>query len=272
MKPLCFGSTHQGFRQADGDALELLRPTRPAHSVPVHRHDDAHLVLVLRGRYESDAAPAPTSSPQLIVNPPRTEHQDRFAAGQRLSDARFIALGIAPARWARWQRAQDLPARPSVHALTPSGIWSQALLAGPALLDDCLAEALASARDPERDAPAWLERARLLLREQALDAAGPPDLAGLAQHLRVHPGSLARAFRRRWGLSPGAYQLSLRMDQAAAALLRPTAPALAELALQAGFCDQAHFNRAFRAVFGLAPRAWRQQRVKNVQDAGRAET
>ena len=62
---------------------------------------------------------------------------------------------------------------------------------------------------------------------------------------------LARQFRVAHGKSPYRYSLLRRLDFARQRLGDGTP--LAELALDAGFTDQAHFTRMFRSAFGLAP-------------------
>lgn len=62
--------------------------------------------------------------------------------------------------------------------------------------------------------------------------------------------ALARQFRARFAASPYRYALMRRLEWARERLgPRP----LAQLALDAGFSDQAHFTRAFRGAFGLPP-------------------
>jgi AraC-like DNA-binding protein len=61
----------------------------------------------------------------------------------------------------------------------------------------------------------------------------------------------ARQFRLVYGTSPYRYSLMRRIDLARRRL-REARP-LAETALEAGFADQAHFTRTFRAAFGMTP-------------------
>ncbi len=61
----------------------------------------------------------------------------------------------------------------------------------------------------------------------------------------------ARQFRAIYGTSPYRYSVMRRLD-VARAWLREARP-LAETAVEAGFADQAHFTRTFKAAFGMTP-------------------
>jgi AraC-like DNA-binding protein len=74
------------------------------------------------------------------------------------------------------------------------------------------------------------------------------DLAALAGVDRFH---LLRAFRRSVGLPPHLYQTQLRLRHARRLLLAGEAPAWAAAA--AGFADQSHLIRKFKAAYGVTP-------------------
>ena len=80
-------------------------------------------------------------------------------------------------------------------------------------------------------------------------------LAELAQVARLSTYHLIRAFRAEVGLTPHAYLLDVRVRRARDFLRLGLAPA--EVALRAGFADQAHLTRAFKARVGVAPGAYR---------------
>jgi len=61
----------------------------------------------------------------------------------------------------------------------------------------------------------------------------------------------ARQFRVLYGTSPYRYSVMRRLDLARSQLRE--ARSLAGTALEAGFADQAHFTRAFKAAFGMTP-------------------
>ncbi len=65
-----------------------------------------------------------------------------------------------------------------------------------------------------------------------------------------------RCFQQATGTSPARYVMLRRVDRAKT-LLCGTALSLAEVALQCGFCDQAHLTTTFRRLAGTAPGAYR---------------
>ncbi|APG93786.1 helix-turn-helix transcriptional regulator [Sinorhizobium americanum] len=82
---------------------------------------------------------------------------------------------------------------------------------------------------------------RLRLREIA-------DVSGLS------PSYLVRAFRARYGMTPHAYQLNRRI-QFGQSELRRGRP-IVDVALSAGFADQAHFQRVFKQHVAATPRQY----------------
>lgn len=257
-------------RAAGGASLARFTPTLASHEVPVHRHDTAHVVVVERGHYLSDAEGAAGARPGddlLVFNPPQVEHRDRFAPGQPLPAARFMALAIDWPLWLALAGGADLPQQPLAWHGPAAKAWAGRLNrvleladATPADTEGLVAE-LAGAASARRErhldaASPWLRQARDALRDEpgfALQAGG---LARLARQIGVHPVHLARSFRASLGTSPGEFARRQRLHAAAARLLRGD-QALADVALAAGYFDQAHFTRAFGAAFGLSPARWR---------------
>jgi AraC-like DNA-binding protein len=133
---------------------------------------------------------------------------------------------------------------------------------------------LGSVRDPdaiarlvERDvraAAAQLESELVLRPAETLDW---PDR--LATDLRRDPGlaldrwaigaglrpeSVSRGFRRAYGITPAAFRARSRTLHALAQLT--SGRSLAEVAIDCGFADQAHFTRSFRLLTGTSPSRW----------------
>jgi AraC-like DNA-binding protein len=77
---------------------------------------------------------------------------------------------------------------------------------------------------------------------------------------------LARQFRVLYGTSPYRYLLMRRLDRAREQIARRRP--LVEVALDAGFADQAHFARQFKATFGLTPARYRALRLEGAGSGG----
>jgi AraC family transcriptional regulator len=108
---------------------------------------------------------------------------------------------------------------------------------------------------PRSPAPPWLDDLEALL-----PAEGAPRTDRLARRLGVSRPWLARAYRRWRGEGLGE-ALRRRRVAAAAILLEGADPSLADVAAQAGFCDQSHMNRAFKRLVGRTPAAIRAARL-----------
>ena len=273
--PLSLGVMGQAIRrQATADiALAQLRPTIPEHDVHRHQHTDMHLVLLLAGQYVSDAAGMPSvcAEPALLLNPPGTEHRDRF----RSRDGLFLTLTMpldaynrlvdgvrAPERAVRLDRRALASAMRLLAELwhwdDASGLTVEAVLAE--LLTDARAEPVLARDDPA------LQRAL----ERLEDASGePPSIRELAALVGLHPVYLARAFRRRYGHAPSDYLRRRRLHRALSAIAR--GESVAQAASTLGFVDQSHLHRSFVAEFGMTPGAFRRMalarhEVARIQD------
>jgi len=100
---------------------------------------------------------------------------------------------------------------------------------------------------------ARMQQVRDLLAARIAENVSLDDLAQAADVSRFH---LIRLFRRRYGVTPFAYQRNLRVERVRDAL-RYGEP-LAEAAAELGFADQSHLGRVFRAVMGATPGQYRQ--------------
>lgn len=106
--------------------------------------------------------------------------------------------------------------------------------------------------DPANAMPASILRARALIDARF---AEPLDLAGLAQEVGISRFHLARAFRRRFGMSPSDFRRLRRLDRARRLLAGGAPPS--EAAAAAGFADQAHLTRLFKRTYGVTPGHYR---------------
>jgi AraC-like DNA-binding protein len=109
--------------------------------------------------------------------------------------------------------------------------------------------------------PRVVELARSYLEENFAEDLSLAELAALAGVNRFY---LLRAFRRCLGLPPHLYQTQLRLRHAKRLMLAGEPPAMAAAA--AGFADQSHLIRKFKAAYGVTPGQYRGH-CNNVQFA-----
>jgi AraC-like DNA-binding protein len=90
--------------------------------------------------------------------------------------------------------------------------------------------------------------------------AGRVEVTSLARETGWSRRHLGARFREQVGLPPKAVARIVRFGHALTLL--DTAPrSWSELAIEAGYCDQAHFNREFKALAGTTPRAYLSSRL-----------
>ncbi len=80
----------------------------------------------------------------------------------------------------------------------------------------------------------------------------------LAKIVQLSTSHFFRAFKQSYGVTPLTYIAHQRVRRAQQLMMSSREP-LAQIALDCGMCDQAHFTRVFRRVVGSCPRAWRRQ-------------
>ena len=81
------------------------------------------------------------------------------------------------------------------------------------------------------------------------------DLSAVARRTPAH---FSRSFKLSFGEPPHAYVVKRRLEKACHLMITGSA-SLSEIALSAGFSDQAHLCRLFRQAFGQSPANWRRE-------------
>lgn len=89
--------------------------------------------------------------------------------------------------------------------------------------------------------------------EHFCESLSVPQLAAM---MFLSPGRFSEVFAREVGTPPATYLRRLRLERAQT-LLRTTSLSATEIAHRSGFNDLAQLSRAFRAVFGTTPSAYR---------------
>ncbi|CAN5355147.1 hypothetical protein BH10PSE4_BH10PSE4_31640 [soil metagenome] len=102
----------------------------------------------------------------------------------------------------------------------------------------------------------WQERkVRQFVAENLDRTIAVGELASLARLSTTH---FSRVFKRSFGITPRDYVMRARLERAKS-LLTQTSASLCQIALDCGFCDQAHMSRIFHQVVGATPSRWRRQ-------------
>ncbi len=261
-----------------GEGVELLRAWFGGRAFAKHRHDTYAVAVTdvgvmtfdYRGRVER-------STPgQVIVLHPDETHDGR--AGSEVGFGYRIVY-VEPARIAAavgtiTEHTAVLPFVREPVSGNPTLVRAVTAAFRPALeplaLDALilrLAEGLIegdphcrAARAPRRVDHAAIGRARAFLdgRRAVVRSVELEAVTGLSRY------ELARQFRSFYGTSPYRYSVIRRIDFARSRL--DAGLTLAEVALAAGFADQAHFTRMFRSVYGVTP--GRYVRLRDADAAG----
>ncbi|HCA5292323.1 TPA: AraC family transcriptional regulator [Acinetobacter baumannii] len=100
--------------------------------------------------------------------------------------------------------------------------------------------------------PQYLYKDFLKLIDVISSSEGFISLEELAQRVGLSRYAIIRLFKANVGLTPHAFQINLKINQAREQLKQGVP--LAELAVNLGFSDQSHFHKAFKAHTGVTPR------------------
>lgn len=235
----------------------------PYRRLPWHDHEEASLCFVVAGFYKERVGSRDREcvTHAMVAKPAGERHADQF--GHR--GGTCLLIEIPPERLATISPFTDVTAKPTLvrnPTLAALGhhIYSEfgspdahSPLAIEGLILEVLAEASRVGAEPCTRRPAWLLQAYDLIHDAFQE---PLTLSSVAGAVGVHPSRLARMFRKHYRRSIGEYVRHLRIERAARELTEGRAP-LAEIGLHAGFFDQSHFSRVFKAHIGQTPLQFR---------------
>ncbi len=221
-----------------------------------HAHEAAYFCLLLDGEYEetSDGVTLRYRPLTIAYHPPACPHHDRIGsvgarffivelsgvlfelAGPAALPARVSELAGGPAVWLAWRLYEECFPEPRSPEVVESLLYELCALAS-------------TMRADEPAEPPWLGAAAGWA---AKHFRAGISVAAVAAQVGVHPFHLTRTFRRFRKRSFGEHVQRLRVQYACECLRERTA-SLAQIALDAGFADQAHFTHACRRVTGETP-------------------
>lgn len=104
----------------------------------------------------------------------------------------------------------------------------------------------------------WQERRVLRHIREHVDR--PITNQDLAAVVKLSVGQFSRRFKASFGFAPHEFVVRSRVDRCKKLMRRTTFP-LSQIALESGFCDQAHMARTFRLVVGSTPTRWRREQL-----------
>jgi AraC family transcriptional regulator len=250
-------------RRLDLGPILLAETRHPAGArIPPHAHRNAYFCFVQQGGYvENFGAGSRDCGPLTVAfHTPDETHSEHMNG----SDVRSFNVEVS-ADWLTRVREMAPALRDPFDCRGGPAAWLAARLyrefrwgdaASRLMVEGLLLEIaaeLARAAAPDAAAPAWLRRARDVLRARFRENLTPSDVAA---EVGTHPVHLAAVFRKHVGCSVGDFVRKCRVEFAASRLARPGV-ALADIAAEAGFADQSHFTRVFKQATGLTPAAFR---------------
>jgi len=235
---------------------------RARQRVRRHQHATAYFCFVLSGSFREAGTRGSHEygARQVIIHPAGDIHEDSFsgvpshcfnteipeAIGAELNLVNFLK---EPAFFIGGPVAQ-IAAR-MYREFYEDDFASEMVIHG--LVLELAAHVMRIGDSGKRTKSQYAVRCRELLGDRFRDHL---TLAVISCELDVHPSHLARAFRQAYGQTIGDYLRHLRVAWSAERI--SDGDPLAQIALEAGFCDQSHFVRTFRRHAGLTPGHYRQ--------------
>jgi AraC family transcriptional regulator len=224
-----------------------------------HAHDTARLIVSLHGRYDerSGSRTSDIRAGSAFFRPAGDVHTNEYI----YDDVRYISIAIPSALLATHDlfRARVFAAPFAVSGRAVASLGSQLAAevcsldaAAPIALEGLVLELLAQVSLPNvarGRMPRWIATARDII-DAHHEAATPGTIA---RELDLDPSYVARMFRAHVGRSLGACIRQARIIKAVRKLSSEPQASIAQVALDAGFFDQSHFNRVFKQVVGVTP-------------------
>lgn len=248
--------------------FESLYP--PKLKQPRHGHKLASFSFVLAGNYlESFGRGAQMREPSTVIfHPPEESHAVDFqneatrilsvqVDSKRLAYIREHSIVLDSSQSRRTEKTALLGRR--IHSEF-SRMDAFSALAIEGLVFEILAEASRGKdaeserkRPQQQQQPHWLKQAKEFLHAHFSESI---ILKDMAREIGVHAVHLSRVFREQNGCTVGEYIRRLRVEFARRQISLTEIP-LSEIALDAGFADQSHFTKIFKAHYGVTPSEYR---------------
>src|SRR5215204_1551678 len=254
---------HLREKEVNGFRLTETR-LPPNFRIPKHSHANGSFCFVLAGSFTEKCRSLDKNykSSDMMFSPSDEIHSDEFHhAGGHCFFLEFSPLSLERAREYSLRLDAPMEFQGGIPALIATRLYQEfrrmddsSPLAIEGLAFEIMAEiSRRQVKSEMRNAPRWLMQAKDLLHARFAERL---SLAEIAAVINIHPIHLARVFRQFNDCSLGEYARRLRIQDVSHQLLN-SEKSLAEIALTAGFSDQAHFSRTFKKQTGLTPAEFR---------------
>lgn len=255
------------FRRADFPAAEILTAEDTPRTWTIFNTGFAFAApRTWLGRVDYRRQRAPVGPGAVFCSEPGEVHSAVPGSGEVGS---FEVLHINPSAFEQQCRAEGL--RGSLHLAAfvadAGSVWGNALSGLRAAI-----QTDATVLELESRLALFVHASAEMVLERSPRPPARPVVGGTVEHLRevlhsddgarihlvdfarkagVSQFQLLRAFKRRYGLPPHAYELNMRLERARQMLRRGFSAAAAAAAND--FTDQSHFTRHFRRMWGMTP-------------------
>jgi AraC family transcriptional regulator len=247
-------------RRSRADVILSETAYRPFLRIAEHAHERPYFCFVLDGSFEETGARRrwrACDAARLIFHPAAEAHGNRFGD----AGGRCFNIELGP-RWApllrdvNWETPFEACMAPAATLLVVrlydefrAPIESTASLVIQGLVLALVGELDRAQGATDRKEPAWLRDVREYVDTHFRERL---SIEALAFRAGVHPAHLSRVFGRHHGMTIGEHVRLRRVAWTWHQVVHTTLP-LSEIALEAGFADQAHFTRVFKQVTRLTP-------------------
>jgi AraC-like DNA-binding protein len=216
------------------------------HGLRLHFHDEIQVSFLEHGQrdYLIDGAAISLRAGQLLILPHKRVHRAMPSSDIMVRSTEFyLAPSELPETAVAWIERQAYVIADAPWLVdTPARNVPPAVLDTAATLNPQCVVTKESSRAPASD-------------RQFLDLPLGVQIAEIASARNLTREAYIRAFTRRFGMTPHAYRVNLRLNEGRALLRQGYA--IADVAAAAGFSDQSHFGRSFLACFGATPGQFR---------------
>ena len=212
-----------------------------------HAHEDSSISVLLVGDFQEDLGGCEYdfACPVLGWKPAGLSHADRFGP----QGAVFACIPVPEDCCGTISLSAGWHNLASFKSVGP--LIRLSLAAGTAgMREDALVDLLGLAGPPSRmrrgEVPAWLNRAREMLRDDPAHSR----LQSLSDTLGIHRVHVSRSFTRQFGIPPSVYRLRSMVARTLAAL-QDERSSLSESAYCGDFADYSHAARAVKSATGF---------------------